>query len=233
VSELAIFAGDPDNRTPASIKAWIDQVQEMRRSVLEPDVDFMWIPGTPKPSLLQPGAEKFLLLSGLGFEIERVERTPEGVTYRATIPGRAACDGYAGRDEPNLRRAPWNTIVKMAQKRAKVGAISSALALSGLFTQDLEDLGPSSTSGGAHGAQGEPATAPPVVETDAPAYISSATAKHALVDAFEAIGTDPLQARALASGLWGTRGSQPIGRQGLDEMLAGIQADGEQLELIN
>lgn len=77
----------------------------------------------------------------------------------------AECDGYAGYDEsryyksaevqelverdkakrerrpPNVEkmleyRAPWNTLVKMAQKRALVGAVLNAVAGSGLFAPD-------------------------------------------------------------------------------------------------
>ena len=83
------------------------------------------------------------------------------------------CDGYAGYDEsryfrsaetseaaerararydkrpPNERRfveyrAPWNTLIKMAQKRALVGAVKAAVAGSGLFilTDDNDDDAP-------------------------------------------------------------------------------------------
>jgi hypothetical protein len=38
-------------------------------------------------------------------------------------------------------RAPWNTLVKMAQKRALVGATLNACAASGLFIADLDDVG--------------------------------------------------------------------------------------------
>lgn len=80
----------------------------------------------------------------------------------------AECEGYAGYDESRFYtsaeeatqrerenaakyqrsvreskcaeyRAPWNTVVKMAQKRALVGATLIATSASGLFTQDLED----------------------------------------------------------------------------------------------
>lgn len=39
-------------------------------------------------------------------------------------------------------RAPWNTLVKMAQKRSLVGAAILATGASGLFTQDMEDATP-------------------------------------------------------------------------------------------
>ncbi len=81
----------------------------------------------------------------------------------------ATCDGYCGYDESKYYqsvttleareranatkyqrparpdkwaeeyRAPWNTLLKMAEKRALVGAALQATAASGLFTQDLED----------------------------------------------------------------------------------------------
>lgn len=83
----------------------------------------------------------------------------------------ASCEGYAGYDEDkyytsaedatakeqaNARRysrdvnllkcreyrAPWNTMMKMAEKRALVGAAIQATAASGLFTQDIEDIAP-------------------------------------------------------------------------------------------
>lgn len=83
----------------------------------------------------------------------------------------ASCEGYAGYDEdrfftsalaaeqreranaqryqraPNPtkmveHRAPWNTVIKMAQKRALVGAALQACGASSLFTQDMEDQAP-------------------------------------------------------------------------------------------
>lgn len=37
-------------------------------------------------------------------------------------------------------RAPWNSVVKMCEKRSLVGAAIDATAAAGLFTQDLEDM---------------------------------------------------------------------------------------------
>jgi hypothetical protein len=46
-------------------------------------------------------------------------------------------------------RAPWNTLIKIAQKRALVGAALQATSASTLFTQDLEDMrDPAGTAGG-------------------------------------------------------------------------------------
>ena len=81
------------------------------------------------------------------------------------------CEGYAGYDEDRFYtsaeqaeakeranaarykrsvntskftsyRAPWNSVIKMAQKRAMVGAALQATSASSLFTQDIEDNEP-------------------------------------------------------------------------------------------
>lgn len=84
----------------------------------------------------------------------------------------SSCDGYAGYDEDRFYqsvvalevkerafaekdhrqpkawkwaeeyRAPWNSVIKMSQKRGFTGATLTACAASGLFTQDMEDVVP-------------------------------------------------------------------------------------------
>ena len=109
----------------------------------------------------------------------------------------STCEGYAGYDEdkfyvsaaanerkerhnaqkyersPNpLKfaeyRAPWNSVIKMAQKRSLVGAAIDATAAAGLFTQDLEDMrgddGPTGEQFTA-AAQAAVAALPPAVRT--------------------------------------------------------------------
>ena len=95
----------------------------------------------------------------------------------------AECDGYAGYDESRYYRsaeeserqerayakkdrrepredrfveyrAPWNTLVKMSQKRALVGAALNAVAGSGLFVTDDDDQGQ------AQGSRTQPARSP-------------------------------------------------------------------------
>lgn len=166
--------------SPQQAGEWMRSLQEYRKAVLTESTDYGIIPGTKQPTLYKPGAEKLLMVAGLGFTILKVEdddsRTHQGVTYRCTVRRGAQivaeCDGYAGMDEsrfyvsqadaeakeranaekwnkaPNATkfveyRAPWNSVCKMAQKRAMVGATLNALAASGIFTQDLEDEIPS------------------------------------------------------------------------------------------
>lgn len=52
--------------------------------------------------------------------------------------------------------APWNTVIKMAQKRALVGAALQATAASGIFTQDLEDTADPGAAAGTAAGQGVP-----------------------------------------------------------------------------
>jgi hypothetical protein len=56
-------------------------------------------------------------------------------------------------------RAPWNTIIKMAQKRAYVGAAIDATGAAGLFTQDMEDVPGAAPGMGAISAAGRAAIA--------------------------------------------------------------------------
>lgn len=140
--------------TPEQARSLVDGVAEIARSIMVEGTDYGVIPGTPKPSLWKPGAEKLLGYFGFGHHFAdnpEIERDANGefigVTYRCIVTKAmggesvvvASCDGYAGRDENGKKNNPRNTVVKMAQKRALVGACLQATATSGLFTQDVED----------------------------------------------------------------------------------------------
>jgi hypothetical protein len=179
--------------TPEAAKQLDDQLRACTRAVLRRGVDYGQIPGTDgKDILLKPGAEKLLQWFGFAYTMEclDIERDDDGkkwgVTYRCGIVKRlsdgsihalAACEGYAGYEEPKFYksaeqnqaeakakelgwakqykrdpvpakwefvgeyRAPWNTVVKRAQKRALVGATINATAAGGLFSEG-EEPGP-------------------------------------------------------------------------------------------
>lgn len=147
--------------TPTEARQQAEAIREMQQAVLREGIDYGQIPGTPKPSLLKPGAEWLLKWFGLNHHFEMVERDQNdqginwSVTYRCIVTdpeGRVAatCDGHASRDErkwENLTKTPWNTLVKMAQKRALVGAALQATGTSGVFTQDVEDYQASQPQG--------------------------------------------------------------------------------------
>lgn len=200
------------------IKATLALVQEFFRDAMVEGVDYGVIPGTPKPSLLKPGAEKLCELYGYGISLAEKQITSDRETgfceavitvalrrrtgelvaegvgecntmegrYRwrtterlcpdcgkpAIIKGREEYGGgwicyekkggcrakFADNDErltgQTVERVEnedpwgmWNTILKMAKKRALVDAALSATRSSGLFTQDVEDLAEWVTSG--------------------------------------------------------------------------------------
>lgn len=139
----------------AYAKQLLATVEEVKRDVLVKDRDYGVIPGTgPKPTLLKPGAECLLQFFGFGCRVVRRElvhiegrTTPVGAYYTMAVTRGeltvSECEGYAGLDEKAKDGRPkwksWNTVVKMAQKRALVGATVLACRASGLFNIDLED----------------------------------------------------------------------------------------------
>lgn len=159
--------------TPEDARAQLEHLRDFMRTVMRDGIDYDEIPGTNKPSLLKPGAETLLGAFGFGFTMRRTMMDPcdryrddetepkvstRGVsmayvcTVTKTLPNGevvtvAECEGFAGNDEKKWRDAPTNTVAKMAQKRALVGGALNACAASELFTQDVEDIDPSSGGG--------------------------------------------------------------------------------------
>lgn len=139
--------------TPDEAHRQVEYKREVLTAALREGTDYMKIPGTPKPSLLKPGAEALLQFFGFGHHFADPDYESDengkrwGVTYRCIVTKPmgdrdvivASCDGYASRDESKWKASPWNTILKMAQKRALVGAALTATGTSGLLTQDIED----------------------------------------------------------------------------------------------
>lgn len=173
-----------------------EQVQLVHRffqEVMVENQDYGVIPGTDKPTLLKPGAEKLCEFYGFAPTVREVQEDSDRETgyYRARVvlalvqrsTGQTVAEGvgeantYEGRyrwrwvpdfkipkdldvsgfkaDRRKNRNgewytsyrlenedpwALWNTVLKMAKKRALVDAALSATRSSGLFTQDAEDL---------------------------------------------------------------------------------------------
>lgn len=158
------------------------------------------IPGTSKPTLLKAGAE--FLREAYGFEVRSTcvdkkfipgKDTENGkdyieFTYRIELFQNGAavgvcegsCNNYERRYQSLSPYAVLNTIQKMAQKRAYVGAVISATRSSNIFTQDLEDveeLVQSNRNSGKSAATGSPGPkVNPVSSThdDAPAGATQA-----------------------------------------------------------
>lgn len=92
-------------------------------------------------------------------------------------------------DNPDLPDT-WNTVVKMAKKRAVIDAVLLATGASALFTQDAEDLG----------AQAQPEQPQPVTQ-DTPEPGLTETAYRRIVAAYQAAGAPDEDLRVFLDGL--------------------------------
>lgn len=145
-------------RNPAQVKQLIDEVEALVHDHMREKIDYGVIPGTPKPTLLKPGAERLLRFFGMGSVVEQVRHVEDWdkplfyyqyrvgvgpITEEGVVPI-AWCEGSANSRERKWARANppdlINTIQKMAQKRALVGATLIATNTSAFFSQDTEDL---------------------------------------------------------------------------------------------
>lgn len=132
----------------------ISQFQQVIQKTLRAKHDFGKVPGTDKPTLLKPGAEKILMMMGLRSEFEIVDSTRDFdkgfFQYQVRCKllrgdaviteGLGACNT---RESKYAKQNPYsidNTVLKMAKKRALVDAALLVASLSDLFTQDLEDM---------------------------------------------------------------------------------------------
>lgn len=138
----------------------ISNFQHLVKNTLTVDQDYGIIPGTNKPTLLKPGAEKIIMIMGLTsrYEVtEKVENYEEGFfsyTVKSQLfkNGQLITEGFGLANTRETRyklkegkgwQDPYtiaNTVLKMAKKRAQVDASLTVGSLSNVFTQDLEDL---------------------------------------------------------------------------------------------
>ena len=132
----------------------ISQFQQVIQNTLHQNHDYGIIPGTDKPTLLKPGAEKILMMMGLRSEFEIVDSTRDfekgffqyQVRCRLLKGDMVITEGLGAcntRERKYLKMDPYtmdNTVLKMAKKRALVDAALLVASLSDVFTQDLEDM---------------------------------------------------------------------------------------------
>jgi hypothetical protein len=186
-SHQLVSRGQP---SPSELAFQTQTLMEIYRRIMQKDTDYGVIPGTPKPTLYQPGAQILRLAAGYGVEMEHTETDrnlaigwiSHSFTCRLTnADGMVVgiCEGSANSYEDRYRWR-WlserdlpkgidkdslvskkrtgkfneyhvyrvenenpagldNTLVKIAQKRAFVGAVLMATGASRIFTQDVED----------------------------------------------------------------------------------------------
>lgn len=294
VHETALAVAKPDASLVlapvmdiALAKKRLAEFQEFVAGYLKEDEDFGIIPGTAKPTLYKPGADKLCELYGLAdtyrFAIPPVEdfkAEPPLFDYtiecslwhrdRLVATGMGSCNSYESkykfRDQqricPICHKAAiikaknfatnepegwvcWkkrdgcgakfvdgdkaietqptgksinddiatlkNTILKMAKKRAKIDATLSATRSSGVFTQDMEDIG---TTGDGNGS-GTKAAAQRVAEQKIAAHQEGVGVTGHVTDAAKHAKSSVKQ----VSVLMGDKDGKVYG-QGLAELLA-------------
>lgn len=132
----------------------IANFQSMVQTNLVKKQDYGVIPGTGKPALLKPGAEKILMLMGVASEYEIIEKIEDyekgffAYTIRCTLlkndvkitEGLGSCNTKEKRYRNQDVFMIVNTVLKMAKKRAQVDATLTIASLSNVFTQDIEDM---------------------------------------------------------------------------------------------
>lgn len=132
----------------------ITQFQQVIQNTLHQNHDYGIIPGTDKPTLLKPGAEKILMMMGLRSEFEIVDSTRD--FEKGFFQYQVRCKLFKGdmliteglgscntRERKYLKMDPYtmdNTVLKMAKKRALIDAALLVASLSDVFTQDVEDM---------------------------------------------------------------------------------------------
>ena len=124
-------------------------------TALTAGVDYGVIPNCSKPSLLKPGAEKIMIFLGLIARAEVINRLEDHTNayfaYETKIflidhdgVVRAEGFGIANSKESKFAKqngySVQNIVLKMSKKRALVDAVLNVGALSGRFTQDIEDM---------------------------------------------------------------------------------------------
>lgn len=132
----------------------IGQFQKLVHSQFRQNHDYGIIPGTNKPTMLKPGAEKIVMLLGLTSEYEIVESTRDfekgffqyQIKCKLLKNGVIVTEGMGAantKERKYIRQDAFsvdNTVLKMAKKRALVDAALLVGSLSDIFTQDMEDM---------------------------------------------------------------------------------------------
>lgn len=87
---LATMSDTEFSERLATLKRGRDRIAEIQRELMEVDVDYGLIPGTPKPTLFKAGAEKLALIYGLAAEVKHEFIPGDGdvspaIQYHATV----------------------------------------------------------------------------------------------------------------------------------------------------
>ncbi len=204
--------------------AKIGQFQSLVQKHLKQGMDYGLIPGTQKPTLLKPGAEKILMLLGLRSEFEIIDSTRDW--EKGFFQYQVRCSLYKGDrlitqglGAANNREKKWakqdpfsidNTVLKISKKRSLVDSALLVGSLSDIFHQDLDDLDLS----------GQKASAQKRTVTDQDGNISKAQAKRM----FAISGGNADLVRVILDA-YGYQSSSDIPKTKYDEICSEIQKE--------
>lgn len=137
------------------VKKQVVLIQKLLKDVMQEGKHFGVIPGCGnKPTLLKAGAEKlcfiFKLAASFDFVQKDFQEYHREYQVKCTLThiesGKLIAQGVgsASTMETKFKRSniadTFNTVLKMAKKRAFVDATITATAASDIFTQDIEDM---------------------------------------------------------------------------------------------
>ncbi|WP_405736135.1 hypothetical protein [Bifidobacterium sp.] len=167
-NQLAV-ASNPEQQGALEVRQQVNQIQYLMQQVLKSGEHYGVVPGTKgKPTLFQSGAEKIAYMFHLvpSYEIHKTDLGGGHREYEVTCTltsrdsdevmgyGMGSCTTLESKyryrnkwvnnqkvreENPDIADT-WNTVLKMAKKRAFVDAVKSTTAASDIFTQDVEDL---------------------------------------------------------------------------------------------
>lgn len=232
-NQLAI-ATNPEQQGALEVRQQVNQIQYLMKQVLKPGEHYGNVPGTKgKPTLFQSGAEKIAYMFHLvgRYTITRTDLGGGHREYEVTCElvsrdtgetmgvGMASCstmeskyryrkkwiNNQSVREENPDIADTWNTVLKMAKKRAFVDAVKSTTAASDIFTQDVEDLPP-------YMLQRQPSQEQPVqaeVQPEPAKKVPTPEEKARMGEVKEmaaSIGIDPDEARRYIWGLYQANG---------------------------
>ena len=133
-----------------------ENIEAVIAANLKPGTDYNTIPGCGrKPALLKAGAEHLAAIFGYhttsevihrieslkdGFVLYEIATTVYDADGNIVAVGLGSCNSRERRYMNNFA-ASLNTVLKMAKKRSYVDAILTATKSSGVFTQDIDEIG--------------------------------------------------------------------------------------------
>jgi len=152
----AIVVQQSEEMSVEQLQSQVVKVQQVMKAVMKDGHHYGKIPGCgPKPTLLKPGAEKlgFTFRLAPTFEIETSMHNEGHREYMVTCTlthintgsiwgSGVGCCSTLEKKYRNVTPADvYNTVLKIAKKRAHVDAVLTSLSVSDIFTQDLEHIG--------------------------------------------------------------------------------------------